>query len=349
MLVSPQIENTVDSGHLDSSKAESRIEVVQSLRGIAALAVVWFHFTNGNVHFLREGLLKTSGAYGWLGVDIFFVISGFILPYSLFRAQYRPNLANYARFLWKRISRLDPPYLASLVIVLMLGYLSAVMPGYHGSPPNYSSLTILMHLGYVNAFFGYPWLNVVYWSLAIEFQYYLLIGLVFPLLLSKNRAVRLLLLSILGLSAVLIPSGGLVFHYFFLFIMGFAAFLSRSAIVERWEMLAVLGFALVGATATVGGASALAGIATSVVILAVGGTNRVLALFGELSYSLYLTHVPVGGRVINLGERLGGGWISKLAWLTAALALTMLPAFALFRFVEQPCRRYAGSLRFQKI
>jgi peptidoglycan/LPS O-acetylase OafA/YrhL len=160
--------------------------------------------------------------------------------------------------------------------------------------------------------------------------------------------VRLLFLCALGLSAVFIPSEGLVFHYFFLFMMGFAAFLSRSAIVQRWEALAVLACALLGATATLGGASAFAGIATSIVILAVEGTNRVLAILGELSYSLYLMHVPVGGRVINLGERLGGGWVSKLAWLAAAFALSMLAAFALFRFVEQPCRRYAGSLRFQK-
>ena len=348
MLVAIPSESDAESGGLGPSKPESRIEVVQSLRGLAALGVAWFHFTNGNGHFLPAGFLKTSGSYGWLGVDIFFVISGFILPYSLFKAPYQPNAANYGRFLWKRVSRLDPPYLVSIVVVVVLAYLSAALPGYRGEQPHYSWLTILLHFGYLNAFFGHPWLNLVYWSLAIEFQYYLFIGLLFPLLSSKNRVVRLLFLCALGLSAVFIPSEGLVFHYFFLFIMGFAAFLSRSAIVQRWEAVAVLGMALLGATATLGGASALAGMATSAVILTVEGTNRVLALLGELSYSLYLMHVPIGGRVINLGERLGGGWISKLVWLTAAFALSMLAAFALFRFVEQPCRRYAGSLRFQK-
>ena len=317
-------------------------------RGIAAVAVVWFHFANGNVHFLHEGLLKQSGAYGWLGVDIFFVISGFILPYSLFRARYRPSTVNYARFLWKRISRLDPPYLASLVIVLMLGYLSTVVPTYRGSQPNYSMVTILMHLGYINAFFGRPWLNAVYWSLAIEFQYYVLIGLLFPLVRSNNRAVRLAFLCILGLSAFFIPRGDLVFHYFFLFIMGFAAFLSRSAIVQRWEALAILGLAMLGAAATLGGASAFAGVAASIVILAVDGTNQALALLVIKLFTVpharaYRRTCQQPGRTPRRGADLEN-W---RGWRRLSRSLSWRQSRS-FRFVEQPCRRYAGSLRFQR-
>jgi peptidoglycan/LPS O-acetylase OafA/YrhL len=193
------------SGSSDILKPEPRIDVVQSLRGIAALGVAWFHFTNGNGKFLPVGILKSSGSYGWLGVDIFFVISGFVLPYSLFRARYRPSAVNYGRFLWKRVSRLDPPYLASIVLVVGLGYLSAILPGYRGLPPMFSWKPILLHLGYLNAFFRAPWLNIVYWSLAIEFQYYLLIGLLFPLIRSENRAVRLIFLGALGLSPMIIP------------------------------------------------------------------------------------------------------------------------------------------------
>jgi peptidoglycan/LPS O-acetylase OafA/YrhL len=346
--VSSSAEKTVEFSPSDSSKPELRIEVVQSLRGIAAAGVVWFHFTNGNPHFLPAGLLKTSGTYGWVGVDVFFVISGFILPYSLFRARYLANTLNYGRFLLKRVTRLDPPYLASIVIVLVLAKLSSVLPGFRGVTPSFPWKPLWLHLGYLNAFYGAPWLNVVYWSLAIEFQYYLLVGLLFPLIRSESRAIRLALLGALGVSAFAVTNGALVFHYFFLFILGFAAFLSRTAVAQRWEALAILGIASLGAVLTVGGVSALAGIATSVVILTVEGSNWALALLGELSYSLYLVHVPVGGRVINLGERLGGGWVSKLAWLAAATVLSLLAAYALYHFVERPCRRYAGSLRYKK-
>ena len=84
-----------------------RIETLDCLRGIAAFAVLWFHLTNGNLGFLPPGVLKSSGAFGWLGVEVFFVISGFILPYALQRAGY--HSADFFQFVWKRILRLDPP------------------------------------------------------------------------------------------------------------------------------------------------------------------------------------------------------------------------------------------------
>ncbi|WP_081599255.1 acyltransferase family protein [Prochlorothrix hollandica] len=73
----------------------SQLEVINFLRGIAALSVAWFHFTNGNVDFLDPGLLKFSGKYGYLGVEIFFVISGFIIPYSLWRSQFNRLSVTY--------------------------------------------------------------------------------------------------------------------------------------------------------------------------------------------------------------------------------------------------------------
>src|SRR5207244_1915888 len=72
-----------------------RIEAIQGLRGLAAFSVCWFHFTNGNPTFLSPGILKSSGTLGGLGVEIFFVISGFIVPYSLYTSGYMTDLQNY--------------------------------------------------------------------------------------------------------------------------------------------------------------------------------------------------------------------------------------------------------------
>jgi peptidoglycan/LPS O-acetylase OafA/YrhL len=62
-----------------------RIVTVDALRGVASLSVAWFHLTQPNPA-LAPGIIKSSGAYGWLGVHIFFVISGFVIPYSLDKA-----------------------------------------------------------------------------------------------------------------------------------------------------------------------------------------------------------------------------------------------------------------------
>jgi len=96
----------------------SRVEIIDSLRGLAAFAVAWVHFTNGG-NLIQAGWLKTSGAYGWLGVEVFFVISGFIIPFSLYHSGYRfPS--HVGRFIFKRILRLDPPYLVTIALTIVL-------------------------------------------------------------------------------------------------------------------------------------------------------------------------------------------------------------------------------------
>lgn len=328
------------------AKRESRIEIVQCLRGLAALSVCWFHFTNGNPHFLAQGWLKSSGQYGWLGVEIFFVLSGFVVPYSLARAGYVWTMRNYGQFLWKRISRLDPPYVASIVLVLTLGYVAAFAPGYRGSSTSFSVLDILAHIGYLNAFLHKPWLNVVYWSLAIEFQYYLLIGLLFPLLLTNRRAHRVLLLSGLALGALVVPGEGLIFRFLFLFIMGFSVFQRRLGVIGRLELLVTLVIAVIGTSITIGAISAATGFATSAIILGVEYSNRILDLFGQVSYSLYLVHVPIGGRIINIGDRIGGGLATKAMFLILAMACSLTVACAFYRWIELPFRRYSSRLSF---
>src|SRR4051812_10162817 len=97
--------------------SQARIPTLDFLRGFASLAVAWYHFTAGpSVH----PILKATGTFGWVGVEAFFVISGFVIPYALSRSNY--SMPSYGRFVMKRIVRLDPPYIASIVFIVVLGY-----------------------------------------------------------------------------------------------------------------------------------------------------------------------------------------------------------------------------------
>ncbi|MCA1630587.1 MAG: acyltransferase [Acidobacteria bacterium] len=193
---------------------KNRIEVLDFLRGVAALAVVFHHF----FRVLEPGALRSASFYGQLGVQVFFVISGFIIPYSLYRGGY--TLRNYGTFVLKRVIRLDPPYVVTVVLIILLGVLSWYVPFQKDQVFQVTLPQVLLHFAYVNVFFGYPWLSDVFWTLAIEFQYYLLIGLAFPLVFSRDARVRLLSFAALGSLAFVIRPPAFIFYFIFLFFMG---------------------------------------------------------------------------------------------------------------------------------
>ena len=327
------------------STSSSRLGQVDALRGLAALAVAWFHFTQGNASFLPEGTLKSSGTWGWLGVEVFFVISGFVLPLALRVAGYQ--VAAFPRFLGRRLVRLEPPYLASIVIVLALGWLSSRTPGFAGQPWSFDGVQVAAHLGYLSGMLGLGWLNPVYWTLAIELQFYLLVGLTYGLIMHPRALVRWLTLVAWLLLSVAIPSGSFVPHYLGLFGLGLVTLWLREGFLDGREYLAVsLVIALVVGWQH-GLPVAIAGLLAAWAIAWVR-LDRVpgMCWLGAVSYSLYLLHIPIGGRVVNLGARYADQVWSHLLVLGLAVALSLGAAWLLSRYVERPAMAWAARIRY---
>jgi peptidoglycan/LPS O-acetylase OafA/YrhL len=331
----------------DRGYQHDRIAILDPLRGLAALAVAWFHFTHGNPTFLPAGILKASGTYGWSGVDAFFVISGFVLPYSMYRAGYSPR-RDWKIFALKRIIRLDPPYLVSIAALLVLQFLSMHVPGYKGEAWSASLPQVLLHLGYLNTFVGYPWLSPVYWTLAIEAQFYLLIAILQPSVVSERAMTRWLLVTTAIAAGFLLPFTGWIFPYLTLFAIGAATFQFRIGRLKMHTYLAML-VVLVAATWWIQQpAAALAGACAALIIAFYrGAVPRPLVLLGYISYSLYLMHVPIGGRVINLATRLPSTLPWHLLALAVAITSSIAAAYLLYATVELPARRWSAALKYR--
>ncbi|HEY0792039.1 MAG TPA: acyltransferase [Chthoniobacterales bacterium] len=330
------------------SAAVQRHSVLDTLRGIAALAVCWYHFTNGNPAFLSSGVVKTSGSYGWLGVEIFFVISGFIIPFALSRSHY--HYRDYGTFLLKRIVRLDPPYLSVLALIIVLGYASSATPGFQGPRFHVSWLQLLLHLAYTNVFFGYPWLSPVFWTLAIELQYYLIVGLMFPLISHQNRRTRFAAMLLLFVPVFLVRRQEFVCHWLILFLMGICTFQYRTRLLNLLSYCLCLAFLTVVAVFYYGAVITFTGLATACIIAFVESEQpQPLVFFGRISYSLYLLHVPIGGRIINLSLRFVHGQSGKLGILMAALSTTTAAAWVLHRYVERPAQRWSSSINYKRV
>lgn len=327
--------------------ASHRVETVDQLRGLAALSVCWYHFTqagNNSQSFLPDGWLKESGRFGYLGVEVFFVISGFILPWAMDHGGYR--LRHYPKFLVKRILRLDPPYLVTLALLIGLALLVWARHAFRPEKLLLSIPQVALHFGYLNAFFGYEWLSPIFWSLAIEFQYYLVLGLVFPLLIHVNSMVRLSALFALAILAFVFPQSAFVFHFVFLFLLGISTFYLKTGRVGNKTYAVLLIFFGLGCAWTLGPLIGVVGVATAMTIAYAKLNIGPLRFLGTISYSFYLLHGIVGGILVGVAMR----WIDSPALrgglLPVMLGLAILASFTLHRWVELPAQRWSSAIRY---
>lgn len=322
-----------------------RLVTVEALRGFAALAVAWFHFTNG-ANFPGPGLLQNSGSYGWLGVDIFFVLSGFILPFALDRARYS-GVCDWPTFMLKRLLRLEPPYIVCVLLCLILLHISAWMPGFRGIPHELSFTQLALHVGYLIGLSDYGWLNPVFWTLAIEFQFYIVLGFAFPLLASKNSKVRLTSLTVLCVCSTLPLGAYWLIPHLGLFAVGIVVFWRQSGRAGSFETLLLLVASGALIVATTGYIVAGVALLTSLVLLHGQRLRLVtLSMVGTLSYSLYLVHVPIGGRVVNLAERwLTGQW-GAFASALVAMGVSIAFAWVFWRYVEVPAKNWSSKVHY---
>lgn len=331
--------------HAAGPKDLPRVAAIEWLRGVAALAVCWYHFTNGGP-LLHSGWLQTSGRYGWLGVECFFVVSAFVIPLSLHRGRFKLR-TGWRTFIGKRITRLDPPYLLAVVMCVGLGYASAAVPGFSGAKPHFTAAQLLSHVGYMNAVLGYEWVNPVFWTLGVEFQFYLLIALVYPALTARSAVVRIGATVVLGCVSFAPAGTGLVVHYLAVFAIGLATFQRYISLMNQRTYVGTMVALAAIAWASLGASVAIVAIASAVAIVYVHRTPPpAVGLLGSMSYSLYLFHVPIGGRIINLGSRFAHSVPTQLLVLGSALAGSVGVAYVALRYVERPAQRWSASFRY---
>ncbi|OOV11361.1 acyltransferase [Deinococcus sp. LM3] len=153
-----------------------RLPALTGIRALAALWVVMYHFRDDVVAlFPALAVLDPLVRAGYLGVDLFFVLSGFILCHTYFDQFHNGvSLPAYRRFLQARIARVYPVHFVTLHIVL-LGLLAAGTLGFeiysiNGSPAAYVAQLFMAHLWLgMGSTFNYP-----SWSISAEWFAYLL-------------------------------------------------------------------------------------------------------------------------------------------------------------------------------
>lgn len=146
---------------------------LDSLRGIAILLVLLLHgfaYAVDSASFAgaaRRFMAATS--YGWIGVQLFFVLSGFLITGILLDGKARPDY--YRRFYIRRALRILPAYYALLLVLALLTQTSWL--GQHSVGVPFVLLSFI-YLSNVTTLFGVPLQYTVLWSLAVEEHFYLI-------------------------------------------------------------------------------------------------------------------------------------------------------------------------------
>jgi peptidoglycan/LPS O-acetylase OafA/YrhL len=317
---------------------DERISSVQALRGISALAVSAIHFLDSHNNGPISAVVRDLAKYGFHGVTMFFVISGFVLPLALSRAGY--TVSNFPRFALKRVVRLEPPYLLTVIAVTIAWVVAPMVPGFHGPSYVVDWTQLLSHVGYLAPLFDKPWIVSVFWTLLIEVQFYILIGLTYPLL-QRFPAAWIVLLALP--SALITNWHGLSFHLP-MFLIGTTAFAWwNGSLSSRMALLIALGLAAYLASYR-GPAFAIAALAAAAFILWTKPQSRLLLFLGTISYSFYLVHLPVGMRTIHLLLRVFPD--SPIVCAAIALVAAIFAAWLMWRYVEKPSIAWAGRIRY---
>ncbi|WP_159086013.1 acyltransferase family protein [Flavobacterium faecale] len=275
-------------------KGEGSLDILYVLRAIAVLMVCFCHFgkvasINGN-NFSK--LFSYFEKYGKYGVEIFFVISGFVIPLSLSRGKY--TIENYPKFLLKRVVRLHPPYIAALILTLTIMFISYKVR--HVVYPE-NVLSIFQSLFYLHV----PSDNPVFWTLLIEAQYYLFIGLFFTLITRMPKfSILVFVPFFLLFSMTLVADYIELFKFIEYFLMGTVGYCLYSKTGDKYINNLVLVLILSFITFKGNYVGLFFSFSTLVIILFINlKVSKAIKFLGIISYSIYLIHFPIGMKLMN--------------------------------------------------
>lgn len=153
--------------------SHTRITELDALRGMAALMVTVYHFLLGRVP--HDSIAK----FGTTGVDLFFIISGFVIFMTIERCK------TAKEFIVGRFSRLYPAYWICVTITFILIFVSLKM-GYHQDQKNNLLGVYVMNLTMLQYYFNIRDLDGQYWTLIVELVFYVFILLLFISNMLKN-------------------------------------------------------------------------------------------------------------------------------------------------------------------
>jgi peptidoglycan/LPS O-acetylase OafA/YrhL len=328
------------------------IPAIDGLRFAAIAAVILFHLYGQTVRYYPVHVPELLGLmlhHADRGVRLFFVISGFILALPFARHYlYGGQRVCLRRYFLRRITRLEPPYIASLVLFAFLIFY-VQHEAVRAIVPHFLATVFYCH----NLVYGkMSTISSVAWSLEVEIQFYLLVpGLAFLFAIGdalKRRIVIGLMLVSIGLIQTFFPGPlrwqmtiGYFIQFFLAGLLLADLYLARenTRTSRKWDVVSIVGWPLVFLMPDSIVQVALPVLAITLYWAAFHGklsrtffTSPLVVCVGGMCYSLYLLHFPL----IAAATRMVGHRLAWEMWAGSFLLISFICS-AFYLLIEKPC------------
>ncbi len=343
--------------------SSKRLHELDGLRGIAALWVVFYHFWGAIQERDVDWVPDWVGSFfkaGFSGVDIFFVLSGFVIMHSVSNA--RADVGFIPNFILRRSVRIDPPYWSAIAIAIVLMMLkNEFFSAESVTIPSIS--TVIAHVFYLQDILELQAISSVFWTLCLEFQFYLIFAFIFFAYMKMNEIKKRVaekyliafgiifcfLSPILRFSSIDLIVPGTIFPYAYEFILGVMAyFWVKGALGNQLMFLAVL----CSTVSTIYFTSVYYALVPILVISILFFSSRSDALswmrsggmlfLGRISYSLYLTHASVGwvslSLMMHLASEYNNNVLTVFIFITGVV-FSLVFATILYLLIEEPSKK----------
>lgn len=353
------------------------IKSIQYLRFLAAFIVIFAH---SNLQMYGVSAKYTN--MGGFGVDLFFVISGFIMPFIIFGGKYHGQTPKIgpAEFMARRVSRIWPMYFLATFAVVVLSWMVAngkfsdvgAEFAYHYNQYRVNLAWVFDSLTFTHG--ANPPVLGTGWTLQVEFMFYSAIAVI---LLSKPKSLLEMETRLLGLFLLLfivsktsVAASGFAAAYAtpmvieFAFGMAVYRLYSHGIVIEK-KLAAILGaaaflvFILVEAKSLtqwggsfnrplIWGGCAFIIVWSALSLETAISDNRLFLLLGDSSYSLYLVHYIIGPVIFHYWHNYSlSEHVPMWAYLSMFIVACHLVGVACHLYLEKPINSTIRKAKFR--
>jgi len=320
---------------------------LDALRGLAAFAVMIFHYT---LPYHADSPLNIL-SYGQYGVQLFFVISGFVIFMTLNKAK------SLNDFVVSRFSRLYPTYWSTLLITFLAVNLSGLLVY------KFSIIQLLVNMTMLQHWFIVKDIDGVYWTLTVELNFYIFMAIIYKLkLINKIEVVGTIILILMIFTHIAVNKYDLpiyfalpILHWWHLFFAGVLFLKLKNENVKK-----NIKYILI--SACLGIHFYLYGLISSFIVVCIfilflmftvnklnWLNNRYFVFIGSISYALYLVHAVNGDIIFAYLSRFTDLLYVKV---TITSLISIIIAATITYLVEKPSidfiRRSYNNYRMSK-